>query len=113
MKNTLLYLLLISFLLQRCYSYRAIDLKQTPLVIGKDYKIKQEGKFVKATLLSLNDSTTIFLVGKKEKHFPIAAIKEIKIQKFSVVKTVSLIPIVYVGIGVVYVVYALSEWGSN
>lgn len=93
MKNTILYLLVVSFLLQSCYSYKTIDLKQTPLIVGKKYKIEQEVKFVKATLKTLNDSTTTFLVGKFEKQIPITNIKKIKVKKFSVLKTVSLLPI--------------------
>lgn len=93
MKNTIFYLLFVSIFLQGCYSYKTIDLNQTKLQEGKIYKVKQEDKFVKATLKTLNDSTTTFLVGKSEKQIPITSIKEIKVKKFSVLKTVSLFPI--------------------
>ena len=113
MKNAILYLLVVSFLLQGCYSYKAISLKETPLIVGKNYKIKQEVNFVKATLKTVNDSTLTVLVGKSEKQILITNIKEIKVQKFSVLKTVSLVPIIYAGMVVVYIVSALSEWNRN
>ena len=113
MKNTIIFLFLISLLLQSCYSYKAISLKETPLIVGKNYKIKQEDKFVKTTLKTVNDSTLTVLVGKTEKQISVSSIKEIKAQKFSVLKTVSLVPIIYAGITVIYVVSALSQWGQN
>ena len=90
MKNTIIYLLVISFMLQSCYSYKAISLNETPLIVGKDYKIKQEDKFVKAKLKIANDSVITVVEGKVEKDIYVANIKEIKVQKFSVLNTVVL-----------------------
>jgi hypothetical protein len=90
MKNSIIYLLVISFLLQSCYSYRAISLKETPLIVDKNYKIKQEDKFIKAKLKIANDSVINVVEGKVEKDIYVNNIKEIKVRKFSVLKTVGL-----------------------
>ena len=100
MKTSIIYLLAISFLFQSCYTYRAIDLKDTSLVIGKNYKIRQDTKFVKSKLELVNDSTIMVMEGNIQKDIPISKIKEIKESKFSTLKTVGLVS----GIGLVGVV---------
>lgn len=56
MKNRIVYLLIVSFLLQSCYTYKAFDLKKTQLIVGENYKIREVDKFVKSKLQSANDS---------------------------------------------------------
>lgn len=91
MKTSIIYLLAISFLFQSCYTYRAIDLKDTPLIVGKNYKIRQDTKFVKSKLESVNDSTITVAKGDVVKDISISDIKEIKESKFSTLKTVGLV----------------------
>lgn len=90
MKNTILYLLVVSFLLQSCYTYKAISTKETPLVVGKNYKIRQDDLFVKSKLKTVNDSVITVMEGNVEKDIFVNQIKEIKVQQFSVLKTVGL-----------------------
>ena len=56
MKKSIAFLITISLLLQSCYSYKVID-KNSNLVIGKKYKIKQSNKYETFRLLSSTDST--------------------------------------------------------
>lgn len=100
MKTSIIYLIVISFLFQSCYTYRAIDLKDTALVVGKNYKIRQDTKFVKSKLEMVNDSTITVKKGNIHNDIPISKIKEIKESKFSTLKTVGLV----LGVGLVSVV---------
>ena len=97
MKTSILYLILISFLFQSCYTYRTIDLKDSSLVVGKNYKIRQDTKFVKSKLELVNDSTLTVKEGNLHNEISISKIKEIKESKFSTLKTVGLV----LGIGLV------------
>lgn len=97
MKNTILYLLVISFLLQSCYTYKETSIKEKPLIVGKNYKIREDDKFVKSKLKIVNDSVITVMEGKIQKDIYIKEIKEIKAQEFSVLKTVGLT----LGIGLV------------
>ncbi|MDR6845926.1 hypothetical protein [Flavobacterium granuli] len=99
MKIAIIYLIIISFLFQSCYSYKTIDLKDSSLVVGKNYKIRQDTKFVKSKLELVNDSTITVKEGKIRKDVSISKIKEIKESKFSTLKTVGLV----LGIGLVIV----------
>jgi hypothetical protein len=99
MKTSIIYLIVISFLFQSCYTYRTIDLKDTSLVVGKNYKIRQDTKFVKSKLNSVNDSTITVLEDYTYKSISISKIKEIQEGKISTLKTVGLI----LGVGLVVV----------
>lgn len=102
MKTSIIYLIVISFLFQSCFTYRAIDLKETPLVVGKNYKIRQDTKFEISNLQVVNDSVIIVMEDTHYKNIPISKIKEIKEGKFSALKTVGLV----LGIGLVVIVVA-------
>jgi len=91
MKNSIIFFVIISFLFQSCYTYKAIDLKETQLIVGKNYKIRQDKKFTKAELKAVSDSTITFVIKNHEINVPATQIKEIKVQKFSTLKTVGLI----------------------
>ena len=91
MKNTIIFLLVFAFLFQSCHTYKALDLKETPLVVGKNYQIKQDTKFVKAKLEKVNDSSITVLEGNTQKDITVSKIKEIKVKEFSTWKTVGLL----------------------
>lgn len=91
MKTSVIYLIAISFLFQSCYTYRAIDLKDTPLFTDRNYKIKLTDKSEKVKLLSVNDTTLIVLKDNTEKTIQVSKIKEIKEGKFSTLKTTGLV----------------------
>ena len=92
MKNAIIYIIIIlSFLLHSCMSYKAIDLQQDSFKVGKIYKIKQEDKFEKVFLKKVNDSSLTVLINKNEKQILITDIKEIKMQKFSILKSIGLL----------------------
>jgi hypothetical protein len=107
MKKSLIYLILFSFLLQSCYSYRRIDITKKPLVEGKKYKIKQLGKFEKIRLKSQTDSTITVIENKKEIQILKNEIEDIKVKRFSVLKTILLpVGIVVVAAGAIVVAFS-------
>lgn len=110
MKNTILYLLVVSFLLQSCYTYKATSIKETPLLVGKNYKIRQDDKFVKSKLKTVTDSVITVMEGKVEKDIYVNKIKEIKVQKFSVLKTVGLTLGIIAVVGGTLAAISLSNW---
>jgi hypothetical protein len=113
MKNTILYLLVILFLLQSCTTYRTIDLSKTPLKLGEMYKIRQEDKFIKGKLRTIYDSTITVVVDKNEQIILLPEVNEIKQRKISALKTVGLILSILVIGGGIYVANDLSKpWGT-
>ncbi|WP_395049363.1 hypothetical protein [Flavobacterium sp.] len=91
MKNSILYLLAILFLLQSCTTYKTLDLNETPLKLGGTYKIRQDDKFIKAKLRTVSDSSITVVVDKNERIILLPEIKEIKERKISALKTTGLI----------------------
>ncbi|WP_310555334.1 hypothetical protein [Flavobacterium sp.] len=91
MKNTLIYLLLFISLLQSCFSYRSIEIKNTPLVEGKKYKIQEKNTFIKAKLVDVNDTIATFKKEKIKKEIRVSEIAIIKVKQFSYFRTISLV----------------------
>ena len=90
MKNSILTMIIVSILLQGCFSYRKIPNKFTTINYGETYKIKIDNKLIKGKLISFNDSMCTFRVRKNEISFKTSKINKIKQRKFSVAKTIVL-----------------------
>lgn len=112
MKSTIIYLLVFSFFFQSCTSYKDIELKETKLVVGKKYKIKQDANFVKVKLEKVNDSTLTVLEGNVKKNIAVSDIKEIKVRKVSAVKTVFLSVGILAGAVLVIAVAAVAAFAG-
>lgn len=107
MKKSIIYILLFSFLLQSCYSYRLVD-KNSKLVIGKKYKIKQSNKYQKIRLLSSTDSTITVRNNKNiETTITKNDIKTLKKRRFSITKT-ALLPVGVAAVGI-FTILAVGE----
>lgn len=103
MQKSILYIVLLSFLLQSCFSYKTVD-KNGEFVMGKKYKIKQANKYEKVRLLSSTDSTiTVNNAKKTENTIAKNDIKKIKKRRFSIIKT-ALLPVGIAVGGVVIIV---------
>jgi hypothetical protein len=88
MKKVIALLVLISFLLQSCYSYKTIDKNITSNKVGKIYKIKFDDIQYKGKLIAFNDSIATFKVGKSEMAFKTSEINILKERKLSALKTI-------------------------
>jgi hypothetical protein len=101
MKN-LIVLLLITFLFQSCYSYHNISSVTNNLRTGDVYKIKQNGKYRKAKIISSNDTLVKATIKNKEEIVKISDIEKIKKREFSRAKTIALVyPVVLIGTGLI------------
>ncbi|MEN9909337.1 MAG: hypothetical protein RLZZ540_2486 [Bacteroidota bacterium] len=81
-------LIVISFFIQSCHTYAAIDSKDTPLFTDKNYIVKQIPLFEKTALLSVNDSS---LIVSKYNIQKTTLISEIKTQNTSMLKEITFI----------------------
>ena len=114
MKKIFSLLIVISLLLQSCFSYKVID-KNSNLAAGKKYKIKQSSSYKKVRLLSTTDSTITFK-NDRNRVITIAktATKTIKKRHFSITKTALLpVGIAIVGVGLLAVTYNGTQIGGN
>lgn len=91
MKNPIIYLLVITFLLQSCYTYKDVDLKKNQLIIGDQYKITQEEKTETVKLVAVNDSLLSVSIDKTEKDIAISNIKDIKRKNSAILNTLNII----------------------
>lgn len=106
MKNYIIYFVIISFLFQNCYTYKTIDLKETSLIVGKKYKIRQESKFIKGELKSTNDTIAAFKGNNHITSVTISEIQEIQEKKFSTLKTIGLV--LTIGVGAALIIGAIE-----
>lgn len=90
MKTLIIYLIGISLWFQSCYTYGAIDLNNSSLVVVKNYKIRQDPKFVKFKLETISESTITLLEGYTQINIQISKIKEIEESRFSTLKTMEI-----------------------
>ena len=110
MKNTMIILIALSFLLQSCYSYKVIDVHKTPLIAEKKYKIMQSNKYENIRLLSSTESTvTVSNLKNVQNTIAIKDIKKMKKRKFSVAKTSVLVITSLLGGAIIIVADGLSN----
>ncbi|GEC78421.1 hypothetical protein [Flavobacterium aquatile] len=88
MKKLTALVILVSFLLQSCFSYKTIDKELTSKKIGKIHKVKLGNKYYKGRLISFNDSISTFKIGKSEMNIKNSEIDKLKVREFSVVQTI-------------------------
>ena len=94
----LFFVLAISILVQSCFSYKPIDISPSKMVFGQKYKIKQNNKTSKVTLNRISDSSIVVMKNRTEQQISLKDITSMKERKFSVVKTIALIPTAAVGL---------------
>lgn len=80
----------ITFLLQSCFSYKAMDNDPSKMEMGKTYKIERSNKYSKVVFHNVKDSTILVSKNFEEQQIPIKDITNIKKRKFSIVKTLLL-----------------------
>ncbi|MBA0883329.1 hypothetical protein [Flavobacterium undicola] len=81
-------LIVISFFIQSCHTYAAIDSKDTPLFTGKNFIVNQILLFETTKLLSVNDSS---LIVSKYNIQKTTLISEIKTENKTFLKEVEFI----------------------
>ena len=92
MKKTLL-LLVISIVLQSCFSYKAVENNSSQYEIGKTYKLKRGKKSEEVKIISKTDSTIVVKHKFQEKEVLLSTISNTKKRKFSYIKTLIFPPL--------------------
>lgn len=95
------YLLSIFFLMSSCFSYIQTNISPSQMVAGKKYKIELNNKFKKVTIRNVNDSTAIVSNGVNTEQIQLKDIRTIQTRKFSVVKTLVLVPVTLTTVAIV------------
>ena len=101
MKNLVL-LLSFSILFQSCFSYKTVDYNSIP--IEKKQKVEVEGvagTYNKGTLVSKDETKMVLEINKSTQTIQRDQIYDLKVRKFSILKTVkgAASSYIYIGIG--------------
>lgn len=107
MKKRLL-LLVISIVLQSCFSYKVVENNSSQYEIGKSYRVKQGKKDDIIRITSKTDSTLVVWSKFETKTVAIDEISKVEKRKFSIVKTV-LYPAFWIAVFVGLVALAMSN----
>lgn len=91
MKNYISTILLFSFLMQSCTTYKTVS--GLSFDEGKNYKIKLSEKWIKVKVINSNDSMVNVQKRGDTVSIEKSSITSVKQRKFSVVKTIVLIPV--------------------
>jgi hypothetical protein len=98
MKNKILLLVLCSFLLQSCVSYKSIDKNSDSIVMGATYRIKANNKKYMGTLVNINDTIATLKIGAEKLDIKREEIAFIKKRKFSIAETIAIPVVTVVGV---------------
>ncbi|MFD2909934.1 hypothetical protein ACFSX9_14450 [Flavobacterium ardleyense] len=94
----LIIILAVFFTLQSCNVYKATNSNE--LKAGKTYKMTYNDKELKAKFMSEDDSNVVFATKKDTMNLKKDDIKNLKIRKFSTIKTIGFGILVVCGIAV-------------
>jgi hypothetical protein len=87
----LLFLLSFSILFQSCYSYKSIDYKNIETEKKQKFEIKGAGgTYSEGRLVSKNEKTIVLENKERTQTIPIEDIYDVKVRKFSFLKTIGL-----------------------
>ena len=101
MKN-FIFLLSFSILFQSCFSYKTVDYNN--IAIEKKQKFEVfgvEGTNIKGRLVSKNDQLIILENNGQLQEMPVSEIYEVKVRKFSILKSAGLLGATYATVVVV------------
>ncbi|MGV9002666.1 hypothetical protein [Flavobacterium sp.] len=93
--------IIILVLFQSCHTYKIVDTKAADLIVGEKYKIQRNYKIYKYTVKSLNDSVVTVKKANSEEQIPTNEIIVLGKRKFSIVKTIALIPVVGIAVAII------------
>ena len=96
-----IFLLSFSILFQSCFSYKTVDYNNIAVEKNQKFEVLGVGgKYIKGRLVSKNKQTMILEKNGQLQKISVDEIYEVKVRKFSVLKTVSGIGGIYVFIGI-------------
>ena len=108
-----IFLLSFSILFQSCFSYKTVDYNN--IAIEKKQKFEVfgvEGTNIKGRLVSKNDQLIILENNGQLQEMPVSEIYEVKVRKFSILKSTGLLGATYAAI-VVGILIAIIAGGGG
>lgn len=105
MKKIFLGIALI-ILCQSCYSYKQVEANPTTMVIGQKYKIERNDKTSKVVYIKAVDSAVVVSKNGKEEQIALKDITKVRERKFSLVKTIALVPLTA---GAIVLLFVISD----
>jgi hypothetical protein len=93
-------------LLQSCYSYKQVEANPTTMVIGQKYKIEQNNKTSKVIYIKAVDSAVVVSKNGKEEQIALKDITKVRERKFSLIKTIALVPLTA---GAIVLLFVISD----
>ena len=112
MKN-FIFLLSFSILFQSCFSYKTVDYNN--IAIEKKQKFEVSGlggKNIKGRLVSKNEQLMVLENNGQLQEMPVSEIYEVKVRKFSILKSTGLLGATYAAI-VVGILIAIIAGGGG
>ena len=112
MKN-FIFLLSFSILFQSCFSYKTVDYNN--IAIQKKQKFEVfgvEGTNIKGRLVSKNDQLIILENNGQLQEMPVSEIYEVKVRKFSILKSTGLLGATYAAILVGILIAIIAGGGG-
>ena len=108
-----IFLLSFSILFQSCFSYKTVDYNN--IAIEKKQKFEVfgvEGTNIKGRLVSKNDQLIILENNGQLQEMPVSEIYEVKVRKFSILKSTGLLGATYAAILVVILIAIIAGGGG-
>ena len=85
-------LLLFLILFQSCFSYKTVDFNSIPIKKKQKVEVKGVGgTYIKGTLVSKNEQILTLNNNSQLQKIPVSEIYEVKVRKFSILKSFGLV----------------------
>ena len=112
MKN-FIFLLSFSILFQSCFSYKTVDYNNIAIEKKQKFEVSGVGgKNIKGRLVSKNEQLIILKNNGQIQEMPVSEIYEVKVRKFSILKSTGLLGATYAAI-VVGILIAIIAGGGG
>ena len=112
MKN-FIFLLSFSILFQSCFSYKTVDYNNIAIEKKQKFEVSGvEGTNIKGRLVSKNDQLIILENNGQLQEMPVSEIYEVKVRKFSILKSTGLLGATYAAILVGILIAIIAAGGG-
>ena len=112
MKN-FIFLLSFSILFQSCFSYKTVDYNNIAIEKKQKFEVSGVGgKNIKGRLVSKNEQLMILENNGQLQEMPVSEIYEVKVRKFSILKSTGLLGATYAAILVGILIAIIAAGGG-
>ena len=108
-----IFLLSFSILFQSCFSYKTVDYNNIAIEKKQKFEVSGVGgKNIKGRLVSKNEQLIILENNGQLQEMPVSEIYEVKVRKFSILKSTGLLGATYAAILVVILIAIIAGGGG-